>query len=214
MKKVNNNGLEYWNEYYKNHANDEIITDNWLDRFKEVINTSERPIIDLGCGSGNNTLYLLNHGKSVIPCDGSVNAIFNIMNRFPQIKNALYFDMLDEFPIDNNTADLIIADLCLHYFKKEDTIKILKEIKRILVNHGNLLVRVNSIDDINYGAGKGVEVERHLYMMPDGRYKRFFDGKDIYDFFRTFEIKYVRENLMTRYEQPKKAYVLGLKNRK
>ena len=214
MNEVNNRNLEYWDKYYKDHADDEIITDNWLDRFGPIIDKSERPIIDLGCGSGNNTLYLLNQGKNVIPCDGSMNAIFNIMNRFPDIKEALCFDMLDSFPIQNNTADLVIADLCLHYFKKEDTIKILKEIKRILVNRGNLLVRINSMNDALHGAGKGIEVERHLYMTPDGRYKRFFDPKDIYDFFKIFDINYVREDTITRYKLAKKAYVVGLKNRK
>ena len=35
-------------------------------------------VLDLGCGSGNDTLYLINKGKKVISCDQSSNAINNI----------------------------------------------------------------------------------------------------------------------------------------
>lgn len=214
MNEVNKRNIEYWNKLHADYNRDNIPVDNWLDQFGEIISPSRGPAIDLGCGSGNDTLYLLNKGKSVIPCDGSINAIYNIRKNFPEVNESICFDMLDTFPFCNNMTDLVIADLCLHYFTKEDTIKILKEIRRILVNNGHLLVRINSINDVNHGAGKGLEVEPHLYMTDDGRYKRFFDTKDIYDIFNMFQFKYVREDIMTRYNLEKKAYVLGLKNHK
>jgi hypothetical protein len=37
--------------------------------------------------------------------------------------------------------------------------KILKEISRVLMKDGILLCRVNSINDRNYGAGQGIEIE-------------------------------------------------------
>lgn len=45
---------------------------------------------------------------------------------------------------------------------------ILNEIRRILVPGGHLLARVNSINDVNHGAGQGTEVEHHLYRTEDG----------------------------------------------
>ncbi len=216
MNDANNKNIAYWDEWYKGHycERNQISSDDWLDYFMPIISEVRGPAIDLGCGSGNDTLYLLNKGKSVIPCDASMTAIQNIRDNFPEIREALCFDMLEKFPIGNNMTDLVIADLSLHYFTREDTIKILKEIKRILVNRGHLLARVNSMDDVNHGAGEGLEVEPHLYMTSDGRYKRFFDYADIYDIFSVFEIKYLRDQVMTRYKLPKKAYILDLKNRK
>ncbi len=214
MNEVNKKNIEYWNKLHTHYEREEIITDNWLDQFHEIVDNAKGPAIDLGCGCGNDTLYLLNKGKSVIPCDGSMNAIQNIRRNFPEVHESICFDMLDMFPFCNNMTDLVIADLCLHYFKREDTIKILKEIRRVLVNDGHLLLMVNSMDDTLHGAGKGIEVEPHLYMTEDGRYKRFFDRKDIYEIFNIFQIKYVNEDVMTRYKLEKKAYVVGLKNRK
>jgi len=214
VNEVNKKNIEYWNKLHTHYEREEIITDNWLDQFHEIVDNAKGPAIDLGCGCGNDTLYLLNKGKSVIPCDGSMNAIQNIRRNFPEIHESICFDMLDMFPFCNNMTDLVIADLCLHYFKREDTIKILKEIKRVLVNNGHLLLRVNSMNDVLHGVGKGIEVEPHLYMTEDGRYKRFFDRKDIYEIFNMFQIKYVNEDVMTRYKLEKKLYVVDLKNRK
>ena len=143
-----------------------------------------------------------------------MNAIYNIRKNFLEVKESICFDMLNRFPFCNNMTDLVIADLCLHYFKREDTIGILKEIKRILVNNGHMLFRVNSMNDVNHGAGQGIEVEHHLYMTPDGRYKRFFDMKDIYEYFDMFQIEYVHEDVMTRYKLEKKLYVASVKNKK
>ncbi len=218
MNQENKNNIEYWNKlhayYERNDIIKESVGDNWLDRFDEVILPSRGPAIDLGCGSGNDTYSLISRGKKVIACDASPNAIANVERNFPEVMGTCCFDMLDSFPFYNNSTDLIIADLCLHYFKREDTIKILKEIRRILVNNGNILIRVNSMNDINHGAGNGKEVERHLYMTEDGRYKRFFDTHDIYDFFNIFDIKYVREDIMTRYKLEKRLYTIRLRNKK
>jgi 2-polyprenyl-3-methyl-5-hydroxy-6-metoxy-1,4-benzoquinol methylase len=45
-----------------------------------------------GCGGGNNTLYLINKGKKVIPCDFSDSAIKQVKMNFPEITRAEQFD--------------------------------------------------------------------------------------------------------------------------
>ena len=210
----NKNNLEYWNNWYKEHerSRDQIVSDDWMWTFKKTIEESKGPVIDLGCGDGNNIDYFLNMGKRVVPCDGSLNAILNIRKNFPELDESICFDLLTVFPFANNSTDLVIADLCLHYFTREDTIKILKEVRRILKNHGHMFARVNSINDVNHGAGMGVEVEPHLYLTEDGRYKRFFSSEDIYDTFNMFDIKYIRESTMKRYKLEKKTYIVDVRN--
>ena len=210
----NKKNIEYWDKLHENCERNEIVSDDWLRIFNPIIDEARGPAIDLGCGSGNDTLYLLNRGKSVIPCDSSKNAIANIRKNFPELHDALCFDMLDKFPIINSSTDLVIADLCLHYFRREETIAILKEIRRILVNRGHMFLRVNSMNDINHGAGVGEEIEPHLYRTEDGRLKRFFDYGDIYDYFNMFDITYVREETMYRYKLEKKNFVVGVRNRR
>lgn len=200
------NSLMYWENYYRNNNQEAIIYDNWLDVYIEKINKTQNPILDLGCGSGNDTLYLIKYGKQVIPCDQSPNAINGIIEKFPEVTEAHCFNMLDGLPFKSESFDVIVADLCLHYFLKEDTKRIVSEIERVLRPCGCLLFRVNSIHDINHGAGQGQEMEPHLYLTSDGRYKRFFDEKDIRYFFGNFEIEDICEETMVRYRLEKKLY--------
>lgn len=188
-----------WNNIHGHYERGEIKYDDWLDLFENVINNCTSPIIDLGCGSGNDTLYLIEKGKKVIPCDYSKNAIQNIKKNFPEITIAKCFDMTKGLPFEDNFTDIVISDLSLHYFTKRQTLEILEEIKRILKPNGILLFRVNSVKDVNYGAGKGIELESHFYKTEDGRYKRFFDEKDLNTFFSNWEKLYLYEEAMGRY---------------
>ena len=206
MELEKDNSLLYWDNFYKNYNPDNIKTDNWLDDFSNVINNCSTPILDLGCGSGNDTLYLIDKGKKVISCDYSINAINNIKKNFPEVYDTKCFNMLDGLPFDDNSFDIVIADLSLHYFREEDTFKIINEIKRVLTDKGSLIFRVNSINDVNHGAGEGIEIEHHLYETSDKRLKRFFDEKDIKYFFKDFDIEFLNEEIMTRYELEKRLY--------
>lgn len=206
------NSKAYWNNIHTEYNREDIEFDDWLEKFDEIIENADLPIIDLGCGSGNDTLYLINKNKKVISCDLSENAISNIKKNFPEILDAKVVNMLDGLPFDDNSADLIIADLSLHYFNKNDTIYIINEIKRVLSNNGHLIFRVNSINDVNHGAGKGTEVEKNLFLTNDNRLKRFFDIEDINYFFESFEIEYIKEEIMTRYELEKRLYRGCVKN--
>jgi SAM-dependent methyltransferase len=195
------NFKDIWNQKHKEYFNGFIDYDDWLDGYLEIINKSSFKIIDLGCGVGNNSLYLTKLGKPVISCDYSDEAIKIIKKYIPSAKTK-QFDILNDFPFDNNFTDLIITDLCLHYFSYKETKKLLNEIRRVLTNNGHLIFRVNSLNDVNHGSLDGIEIEKH-YFEVDGIKKRFFDKEDLLDFFSDFEIIDLQEDTMTRYEKPK-----------
>lgn len=213
------NSFNYWEERY--HKLNKFTTDygEWLDNYTDIIDQVKTPIIDLGCGDGNDSYYLANKGKKVIACDQSEKAIVNVKHNVEKIWDTKCFNMLEKFPFEDNCTELIIADLSLHYFKEEDTFRILKEIKRILKPNGHLIFRVNSMEDKNFGAGDGKEVEKHLYLC-DGRVlKRFFDEQDIEYFFRDFTIESMKEDTVLKFNSiknetlEKKMYQVCVKNR-
>ena len=212
--KERDNSLNYWEEFWdKEYERSNIKIDAWLDKFQNIIDKCESPVLDLGSGWGNDAIYLINKDKKVISCDQSVNAINNIKKNIPEIYDTKCFNMLDGIPFQDNSFDLIIADMCLHYFKEKDMFRILDELKRVLVKDGHIILRVNSMNDVNYGAGKGKEIEHHLYETENKLLKRFFDEKDIRFYFRDFEIEYLKEEAMTRYKMEKKIYTVCVKNR-
>lgn len=214
---TNNNGfVKMWDNWSKRRSSVPVY-DLWLDEYKEILESNkDNEILDLGCGIGADTLYLIERGYNVLSCDFSNEALKSIQDNIPNSKT-LYLDMMKKFPIKDNTYSLIIADLSLHYFDNETTIHIMREIKRILKNNGILLSRVASVNDFNFGAGVGEELERNYYF--EGDYtKRFFDFEDINKYFGIIGSVEAEETQMTRnedeYLKPKILYKVKVEKRK
>lgn len=205
--------LKYWDEIHKDYDRENIKVDDWLDRFDDIIEATTKPILDLGCGGGNDTLYLINKGKKVISCDQSPSAISNIIKNFLESYGVKCFNMLDGIPFEDGSFEVVIADLCLHYFLEKDTLRILDEINRILQPGGHMILRVNSVNDVLHGAGSGREIEHHVYEMEGKTIKRFFDEDDIKYFFKDFDIEYMNEEIMTRYKLEKRLYRVCVRKR-
>lgn len=193
---------EYWNNQWQRQMTENPIYDSWLDKYMDLfMKAKAAKIIDLGCGQGNNTLYLTEKGCRVIACDISEVAIERVKNHIPQAETMI-FDMLDGLPFKSNSIKIVIADLCLHYFTWKETVHIAQEINRILVDGGNLLLRVNSTNDVNHGAGQGIAIEENFYEVM-GTKKRFFNRKQIEALFGGWKLAYIQEYQMDRYTAPK-----------
>ncbi len=133
---------KYWNELYQHQGNEKPAYDLWLDKYAAILAESKSiPIIDLGCGFGNDTLYLHERGYSVISCDFSREALKRL-EYFIDKPVTLLFDMKERLPFENQSAKIVIADLSLHYFSWQETLEIVAEIKRVLKKDGYLLARV------------------------------------------------------------------------
>ena len=214
MNKIENSYVDVWNNLHKEFIkNNEIKYDDWLEEFESIISKVETEIIDLGCGvTGNNTLYLLEKSKKVISCDFAEEAL-NVVKTIKGSKTVL-FDMLEKFPFDDNLAELVIADLSLHYFSEENTNKIINEIRRILKPNGYLIFRVNSTNSTEYKKliEDGVDqIEHHLFFTQNME-KRFFDEKDINYFFREFKLISLREENMSRFCRDKIIWKCAVQN--
>lgn len=205
---------KHWNEGYKNYIPQKPKYDLWLDKHSSILlESKDIPIIDLGCGLGNDSLYLTERGYKVISCDISEEAIDRIKEFVPSAQG-IVLDMLDGLPFDRSSAKVIIADLSLHYFYWEETVGILREIGRVLTPNGYLLCRLNSTKDFNYNAGQGTIIEENYYSINDSMMKRFFDRKTIVQLFHEWDIQYINEYKMNRYELPKILWEVALNNYK
>ena len=194
---------DYWDEAHKTYSMSKITYDNWLDDYKEVLDNCKTEVLDLGCGVGNDTLYLTERGFKVIACDYSDVALKHLKEQLKSVETK-WLDISTPLPFKDTTFDLVIADLSLHYFDEKTTIEIMKEIKRILKPNGHLLARVNSIADKNFGAGNGQKIEDNYYFV-EGYNKRFFSIEDAKKFFSYIGKTKIKEADMLRYREPKKV---------
>ena len=212
---MNDGFVKMWDNWSKRRSSVPVY-DLWLDEYKNILDENkDNEILDLGCGIGADTLYLLERGYNVLSCDFSVEALKSIENNIPNSKT-FYLDMMKKFPIDDKKYSLIIADLSLHYFNNETTIHIMKEIKRILKDGGVLLARVASVNDFNFGAGQGEKQENNCCF--EGAYtKRFFDLEDVNKYFSIIGDVEAKESQMTRdeeeYSKPKVLYTIKVEKR-
>jgi ubiquinone/menaquinone biosynthesis C-methylase UbiE len=118
--------------------------------------------------------------------------------------------MKEGLPFDNRSAKIVIADLSLHYFCWLDTRRIVAEIRRVLEKDGYLLARVNSVKDINHGANQGIAIEKYYYNV-NGNHKRFFNKAVLEELFLDWEVKYMFEYEMGRYENTKVLWEIAVK---
>lgn len=199
---------KYWDNIHKEYTS---TYDGWFNKYINLLHKDDN-IVELGCGRAYTSNYLIDNGfKNIIACDFSKEVLKIVNNENPNI-NTMLFDMSDGLPFDDNSKNIIIADLCLHYFDLSKTKYIFSEIHRVLKENGYLIARVNSFNDIQMPL-KSKEIEKHYYY--DGKiYKRFFDKKDLEELFENFKICSLEEKKMDRYEHPKILWEFCVRKKK
>jgi len=180
--------------------------DPWLDKWLPTLKqrSANGFILELGCGWGWDTLELLNAGCNVIAADLSTENLSAAKSTSPHA-DILQLDHSQPLPFADHSIDIILASLSLHYFTWTVTLQIASELKRILKADGILLARFNSTEDVNYGAGFGLEIEPNLYQV-ETRTKRFFDEASVRTMLQGWDIQFIEENVIHRYEKPKSVW--------
>ena len=186
--------------------------DLWLQRWLPLL--AERVtgpcILELGCGSGQDSELLAAAGHRVVGVDLSERAIAGARARAP---SAVFHcqDLREPFPVEAGCAGAVVASLSLHYFPWPETLALARRIRETLRPGGVLLCRLNSTNDHNFGASGHPEIEPRYYRV-DGEPKRFFDRADVERMFTEgWKMLSLEEMTIHRYEHPKVAWeaVLG-----
>lgn len=189
----------YWENEYKFRKNDDY--DDWLEKYKSEIESCKTKVLDLGSGLGNDTAFLLGHGKRVLAVDISKTALEKLKEQNPNAET-LQLDISKPLPFPDNSFDLVVANLSLHYFDTKTTKKIINEIKRILTSGGKLIARLNSKNDKNHGYGIGTKLEENFFLQGDIA-KRFFDTNSAIATFKTIGTVDANEVTKLRFGKPR-----------
>lgn len=200
------NSKEYWNNgYWDKNIKDnktDFLTDNWMDKYSSQIENIEyKNAIDLGCGLGQDTKWLLDRGFDVLSCDISDTALEKLKELVPNSRT-MQLDVKEKLPFEDNSIGLINANLSIHYFNMETTIKIFNEIYRVLKPNGLFIGRVNSDKNETYVKETTKEIEKDFYFDYD-RYYRLFNKEQFDILTKNWNIVILNENITVRLDRKK-----------
>jgi SAM-dependent methyltransferase len=176
----------------------------WLERWSNSLN--DQVVLELGCGDGIDTKTIVKISKSVVACD------LEPPQSIAGASKVMVLDHSEKLPFENESFNVVVASLCLHYFSWPDTRNIVTEISRVLNKGGLLLCRLNSENDTNYGATGHPEIEKGMYNV-HGRSKRFFSKPDIRNLFlKPWLLTGLEQKYIDRYEKEKVVWEFGAIN--
>lgn len=208
------NSKDYWNnKYWKENINNnktDFLKDNWMEKYKEIIvDRSLKKAIDLGCGIGQDTKWLIDNDFDVVSCDISDIALSKLKEMIPNSKT-MQIDVKKKLPFEHNSIDLINANLSLHYFNLEDTIRIFNEIYRVLRPGGLFIGRMNSDKNEEYVKETTKEIEKNYYY-DYGKYYRLFNKEQFDILTKGWNIIILNENVTVRVDRKKALWEFILK---
>jgi len=138
-------------------------------------------ILDAGCGTGRNLLYLLNSGAQVFGVDQNPEAISRLrklVRVFPQVDPEENFKVaaVEQLPFENESFDLVISSAVLHFAENLDHFEaMLNSMWDVLKPGGYFFCRLASeigIESLVRFIGNG------RYILPDGS-ERFLVNQEM-----------------------------------
>jgi SAM-dependent methyltransferase len=156
---------------------------SWLERWGHDLEHGEAKFaLDLGCGPGFETRWLIKQGYRVTAMDFSAEALALCAELNPQA-TLLRNDLSKDLPIEKGKFDVVVASLSLHYFERSRTRQIIESIRSGMSPTGKFFFRVNSYQDVEHGA-KGEANDLWDLVYVDGVPKQFFTRKKVEDLLR------------------------------
>ena len=206
----------YWDEkYWEKHLREddlENVEELWVRKYEHLIDVNEhRNVLDLGCGIGQYTRYFLNRGHHVTSSDISKKALEYLKNNIPTVR-IVQQDMSEPLKFEDNEFDIVFANLSIHFFSKEETDNLIKEIRRILKPGGFFIGSVNSTSAYEHIKDHVVELEENFYDS-NGRSIRLWDEKQFEYFFKDLDKIVLNEVIEKRWDKQKNMWEFIYKNK-
>jgi len=101
----------------------------------------EKYILDVGCGPGVYSEWLVRHGGKVIAIDASPRMIYHAKKRLGNTVDVKLYDLREPLTfLEKNTVDVVLAPLVMDYI--EDWVPVFCEFRRVLKDDGMFIFSV------------------------------------------------------------------------
>ena len=178
-------GADYWDDYHAVSARKGSTRRTgeriWLTCFLPILRARHvRSVLDLGCGSGSDTLELARLGFDVTGTDISFTGVRDARSRALTAGLPARFvqhDAAEPLSFADSRFDAVISNLTLHMFPEALAGDIAREVERCVRPGGLFLFHVNSTADIPYRLKQQKPVVRlaeNHYRLGKGQTMRFF----------------------------------------
>lgn len=159
--------IEYYKKYDERYKTSHSQGIAWTgDKHSKILEkylkdiSKEQTILEIGCGEGQNTLYLLKQGYSILACDVSENAICWCKNRAEQEKlnKDIFFtlDILEEKL--EQKFDVIFSFSVLHMFvTNEHRDKFYKFLSNHLKKNGKAIITSMGDGEISFTSSINID---------------------------------------------------------
>jgi cyclopropane fatty-acyl-phospholipid synthase-like methyltransferase len=141
---------------YYNHASELLTlkyeTADVSNIHNLLLNTfnQEDKLLEIGCGSGRDTSYMIKNGYDVIGIDGSIKMIEEAKKLHPELYSKLFYKILPNDLDFNDKFDGIYSIATLMHLSQIDLEKTILNIYNLLNTNGKFLMSVSLFrNDIN-----------------------------------------------------------------
>lgn len=172
----------------------ELVSDSWIGKFEQNLlddflsffKSVVPRILDIGCGNGKDTAYLMQKGANVIGVDYSKGMLEEARNH---VAKGVFIQMdMRNLQSPNEVFDGVWANGCIYHVPKNSLTTVLKEILRVLNPSGVL--------SFNFKLGIGEKLEDAPRSFQRGpRFYAYYKKSEMKKFLRLagFEVLDIRD---------------------
>lgn len=152
-------------------------------------------LLDLGCGQGGLALEFARQGVVVTGLDISPAAVRGATRLARESGTPATFvvaDLAEPLPFKDASFEVVSAVLSLHYFRREVTALVVREIARVSTPGGLLCLYVNTLQEGKGRAERGqvsATVEPGVVTERDGVTRRYFSEADLLELLGNWSIE-------------------------
>lgn len=200
MKDNFKNAVSIFNKYasgYEEKYMDVALYKKSLEELLKLL-PQEASVLDLGCGPGNISSFLLDHKPELdLTCVDAAEKMLKIAKRNNPTAKCTLMDIRQVKTIDKE-FDAVVCGFCLPYLSREETEKLLKDISAILNKKG--LIYISTMEDsyTRSGIQKSSSGEDELFIF-------YYEAEYLKDFLEQNGFKLLFEEMIQQPEDQRSS---------